>query len=202
MNRIRPEGKPLIWGVFALGFICGCLGLYAPAALLFFASIFLTRFFRDPEREVVFSPEFVLSPADGKVMEAYSDDDKAFVSIFMSIFDCHVNRAPYTGVVKRIYRSGKGYKAAFRRDSSTNVSNTIEMETAIGDMKVVQITGLLARRIHCWVREGQRVEAGERIGMIAFGSRVDLYLPGKWELYVKKGSKVKAGETIIGRILK
>ncbi len=199
MSRYRKEGRPFIWTSFAVGVIFGALGAPALAFLFFLLSLFFVFFFRDPERDIAFSPEFALSPADGKVMEARSDPDGTFVSIFMSVFDCHVNRSPYSGVVKRIYRSGSGFKAAFRKDSDTNVSNTIELETACGTVSVVQITGLLARRILCWVSEGQRVEAGERIGMIAFGSRVDLHLPGRWELFVRRGMKVKAGETIIGR---
>ena len=201
MSNFRPEGRPFVWGAFVLGFLTGWMGWYALSTLFFIVLLWLVVFFRDPDREIVFSPEYVLSPADGRVMVAEKGPDGVHVSIFMSIFDCHVNRAPHTGVIRRIYRGGKGYKAAFRGDSDTNVSNTIEIETVHGIMKVVQITGLIARRILCWVREGERVEAGDRIGMIMFGSRVDLYLPGEWELFVRKGMRVKAGESILGRRL-
>ncbi|BAT72056.1 phosphatidylserine decarboxylase [Thermosulfidibacter takaii ABI70S6] len=201
MSKFRPEGKPYIWGAFVLGVFTGWIGWYALSTLFFVILLWLLAFFRDPEREIVFSPEYVLSPADGKVMLVEEKPQGVHIAIFMSIFDCHVNRAPHTGVVKRIYPGGKGYKAAFMGSSDINVSNTIELETVHGLMKIVQITGLIARRILCWVKEGDRVEAGDRIGMIMFGSRVDLYLPGEWELFVRKGMKVKAGETILGRKL-
>ncbi len=201
MNRYRPEGRPFIWGAFILGTVAGWAGYGFLSALFFLLSLFFVGFFRDPERKIVFSPEYVLAPADGKVMEVENLPEGVKISIFMSVFDCHVNRSPHTGVIKRIYRGGQGYKAAFSKGSDSNVYNAIEMETVHGLMKIVQITGLLARRILCWVREGERVEAGQRIGMIMLGSRVDLYLPGRWELFVKKGMKVKAGESLLGRRL-
>ncbi len=199
MSRYRPEGRPFIWGSFFLGLVTGWLGWYALTTLFFAMALFFVGFFRDPERRIVFSPEFVLSPADGRIMRAEKTPKGAEVSIFMSVFDCHVNRSPHTGVVKRIWREGEGFKAAFFRGSDTNVKNIILLETVHGTMRIEQITGLLARRILCWVSEGDRVEAGQRIGMITFGSRVDLFLPGDWELFVKRGMRVKAGESIIGR---
>ncbi len=175
------------------------MGLYFLTTLFFSLSLFFVGFFRDPDRDVVFSPEFVLSPADGRVMEVEETPDGLKVSIFMSVFDCHVNRSPHTGVVERIWREGKGFRAAFLGSADTNVKNVILLRTVHGTMKIEQITGLIARRILCWVREGERVEAGQRIGMITFGSRVNLHLPGRWELFVSKGTKVRAGESVIGR---
>ncbi len=199
--RFRPEGRRFIWGAFAAGVFLGVLKLYFLSLLAFVLTLFFVAFFRDPERKIVFSPEFVLSPADGVVREVEETGEGVKFSIFMSVFDCHVNRAPYTGIVLDIKREGKGFKAAFSRDSLHNVKNVISFDTACGVMELAQITGLIARRIACWVDVGDRVEAGQRIGMIYFGSRVDLFVPGRWEPLVKKGTRVKAGETFLGKKL-
>ncbi len=199
--NVRPEGKKFIWGAFICGIVLGLLKLYLLSTCFFMLVLFFVMFFRDPERVVSFSPEFVLSPADGIIKDISWGENVVKISIFMSLFDCHINRSPHTGIVKDIVREGEGFKAAFLKASEGNVKNTIFLETVHGVMKITQITGLIARRIACWVRVGQKVLAGERIGMIYFGSRVDLELPGEWELYIKKGMRVKGGKTILGRKL-
>ncbi len=199
--KFRPEGRKFIWGAFILGVIFGVLKFHFISLLFFIVALFFVLFFRDPERRIVFSPEFVLSPADGVVREIEEIEEGVKFSIFMSLFDCHVNRSPYTGVVLDIKREGKGFKAAFFKDSFHNVKNIILLDTACGTMEIAQITGLIARRIACWVNIGDKVEAGQRIGMIYFGSRVDLFVPGKWEIFVRKGMRVKAGVTLLGKKL-
>lgn len=201
MKKYRPEGEPYIWGSFVASLLFGLLGIHIFAILALAVTLLMLTFFRDPERRIVYEPTLILSPADGKVTAVEKKDDKWHISIFMSIFDCHVNRAPVTGTVIRIVDHGKGYRPAFNPEAGKNVAKTTIIETNWGNIELTQITGLLARRIVLWIKEGDRVEAGDRIGMIMFGSRVDLKFSGDWEIFVKKGMRVKAGESIIGRKL-
>lgn len=202
IKKFRPEGDPFIWGSFILALFFGLVGLHFIAIVFLALTLFMVSFFRDPERKIVYDPTLILSPADGKVMEVKKTEDGWFVSIFMSLFDCHVNRAPVTGIVRSIEDHGRGYRPAFDRNAGSNVAKSTYIEAWFGTVRVTQITGVLARRIVLWIKEGDRVEAGDRIGMIMFGSRVDLYFPGDWEIFVRKGMKVRSGETIIGRIIR
>ncbi|ATZ60923.2 MAG: phosphatidylserine decarboxylase [Methanosarcinales archaeon Met12] len=178
---------PLMMGVVAILFES-----YVVAAAFICLAAFFVVFFRDPERAP--RGDGMVSPADGVVMHA----DKK-VGIFMNIYDVHVNRAPLSGVVKRIeYRKG-GCVPAFHKDSDRNEQNNITIETEYGDVKVTQIAGILARRIVCYVNEGDMVERGQRIGMIRFGSRVDVTIPDEFVVSVSPGDRVKAGESMIAR---
>lgn len=171
-------------------------------------TLFFAYFFRDPERPIPAQANLVLAPADGRVIAVSRGAEAAWkgrpaqkVSIFMNIFDVHVNRAPVAGqVVAKIHRPGR-YLAADRREAPLqNEQLALELRTLTGaEVTVIQIAGLLARRIISFVNEGEQLEPGQRIGMICFGSRVDLYLPPTWQLEVKIGQKVKAGSSIIGR---
>ena len=122
------------------------------------------------------------------------------VSVFMTIFDVHVNRVPLCGTVSNVtYHPGKFFSANLDKASEQNESNAITLETREGHKIVfVQIAGLIARRIACWVREGDEVAAGQRFGLIRFGSRLDIYLPGRTRIIARSGQKVRAGETILG----
>jgi phosphatidylserine decarboxylase len=122
------------------------------------------------------------------------------ISIFMSIFNCHVNRIPLGGIIEEIdYRPGKFFAAHLDRASGQNEQNILRLKTDEGDhLTVVQIAGLIARRIVCWVRSADRVSAGERFGLIQFGSRVDLYLPPESRITIKRGDRTKAGLTVLG----
>ncbi|MGB9668073.1 MAG: phosphatidylserine decarboxylase [Thermosulfidibacteraceae bacterium] len=202
VRKFRPEGDLYIWGSFIIALILGVFKLHFLSVVFLVITLFMVNFFRDPERVIVYDPTLVLSPADGRVIKVERKEDGWLISIFMSIFDCHVNRAPVTGVVKKIEGHGKGFKPAFDRDATHNVAKTTYIEAWFGTVKMTQITGIIARRILLWVKEGSRVEAGDRIGMIMFGSRVDLFIPGDWEVFVREKMKVKAGETILGRILR
>ncbi len=158
------------------------------AVLLLFA-IFLIYFYRDPEREI---GDGIVSPADGRVIEV--SDRK--IEIFMGIFDCHVNRSPCDGVVERIeYLRGKFFPA-FLKKSTENERNRIWIKSVDGVFLIEQIAGVFARRIVCYLREGERVKRGQRIGMIVFGSRVTLEVPTGYRFVVKKGDKVRAGQTV------
>lgn len=175
-----------------IGAIAMLFGSYMVAAAFICLTALFVVFFRDPERTP--RGDGMVSPADGVVMQA----NKKIV-IFMNLYDVHVNRAPLSGLVKETeYRKG-GHVPAFHKDSSRNEQNKITIETDHGDVVVTQIAGILARRIVCYVNEGDVVERGQRIGMIRFGSRVDVTIPDEFEVGVKPGDRVKAGESMIAR---
>jgi phosphatidylserine decarboxylase len=173
-----------------------------PAATFFFIqSIFVVFFFRDPEREIPQDPSAIVSPADGKVVEIVGQaDGTTKVSIFLSILNVHVNRAPVDGIVENIqYIPGK-FKVAFDPSASVeNERNILVIDHGSYKIRLSQIAGILARRIVCWKKAGDRVSKGERIGLIKFGSRVDLFLPEYITPLIKVGDKVKGGSTIVGR---
>lgn len=179
------------------------LGLL-PLALLAFVAFF----FRDPERRVQAPPGVILSPADGRVVEIGETNEDHFldqparrVSIFLSLFDVHLNRSPIGGRVTYLkYEKGRFWPAFAPGAPAENERNLLGIEGDRGKVLVVQIAGLLARRIECWVSEGDVVELGQRIGMIRLGSRTELFLPkAATEVLVQPGDRVKAGETIVGR---
>ncbi len=164
-------------------------------------------FFRDPERRVPQGPGLVVAPADGRVVAvrqgvgADGEGPGSFsqVSIFLSVLDVHVNRAPCEGKVTDFaYRPGR-FLVAWRDEASrVNEQAVIALATANGPVTVKQIAGILARRVVTWIRPGQELKAGERIGLIRFGSRVDLLVPQRVALAVKVGDRVRGGETVVG----
>lgn len=170
-------------------------------------------FFRDPERKVPEGENLILSPADGKVIDISEVGEENFlrcrvmvVRIFMSIFDVHVQRSPVKGKVEWIkYNSGKFMAAYTEKASRENESNLIGIQTINQPnskekrILVKQIAGSIARRIRCWCKEGDNLLTGQRIGMIRFGSRVDVYLPQAVEIKAKKGDRVVGGETLLGK---
>ena len=185
------------WGVRSL----------APAGFAVLA-LFVAWFFRDPERRIPGGADVVVSPADGKVMSVEAVDGEDFmagtatrVTIFLSIFNVHVQRAPMAGRVRHYsYRAGL-YLAAWRPEaSSANERASLGIETEAGPVLVRQIAGLVARRIVTYPREGDSVGAGDRIGLIRFGSRVDLFVPPDWAVAVQPGDVVRGGETIVARV--
>ena len=199
------------------------IGLFALASLILFwlwtplgwlgtvLTLWCAYFFRDPPRVTPLSDRLVVSPADGRVSLvanavpppelALGDAALPRVSIFMSVFDCHVNRSPVSGRIERIaYTPGKFLNADLDKASEDNERNALVIAGAAGRVGVVQIAGLIARRIVCWVKEGQEIGAGERIGMIRFGSRVDVYLPAGTVPLVSVGQTSLAGETIIAEL--
>jgi len=158
-------------------------------------TVFLLIFFRDPDRGI---PEKgIVSPADGVVSIVDEPDGRKRVAVFMNVHNVHVNRAPFQGKVLSIRHIDGGYLPAYRKDSERNERLYMELETDIGRFTVVQIAGVLVRRIVTYVREGDEVEKGQRIGMIRFGSRVDTIMPGSVKVIVREGDRVKAGETVI-----
>jgi phosphatidylserine decarboxylase len=204
---ITPEGYPFI-GAFALVSLI-LFWLWPPLGWIgTIATAWCAYFFRDPPRVTPVAEGLVVSPADGRVSQisavppprelALGDTPMLRVSIFMSVFDCHVNRSPVAGRVERIvYRPGKFVSADLDKASEDNERNAIVMTTAGVRVAVVQIAGLVARRIVRFVREGQELAAGERFGMIRFGSRLDVYLPPGATVLVAVGQTAVAGETVL-----
>ena len=196
--------------IFAAAFATGVLALLQlrVLALLGLAvTFFIAYFFRDPDRVVPVSDGALVSPADGKVVVAGKVDHTLFyegpcqkVSIFMSVFNVHVNRIPHEGQVEKIaYHPGKFVNASLDKASEDNERNAIFMITDKGQrFCVVQIAGLIARRIICHIQAGDAVHRGRRFGLICFGSRLDVYLPVEATLNVAVGDRVKAGTSIVG----
>lgn len=205
---IAREGLPFLAAGAAGTLILSLGGLSVAALVAGILTGFSAYFFRDPERTASGPQGAVFTPADGTVIgvrlvegaESPLEGPALKVSIFMSIFNVHVNRAPATGVVRRImYRPGRFFSAHLDKASTSNESNHITLDVeGFGPIVFVQIAGFIARRIVCWIQEGDRVEAGQRFGLIRFGSRLDLYLPPGSRIVVKERQKVRAGETIIG----
>lgn len=204
---IAREGIPFI--LFFLFFTISAFifGAIASGAILLLITVFIAWFFRNPKRTTPEYEKLVISPADGKVLKIEELTEKEFlrgscikVSIFMNVFNVHVNRIPYSGHVELIrYMKGKFVSANLDKASTDNERNIIKIKGDDGnEMLVVQIAGLIARRIACWITEGMYVSKGERFGLIRFGSCVELYLPADCLISVKIGDKVVAGETPIG----
>src|SRR5579875_3004842 len=168
----------------------------------FLLALFLMWFFRDPSRRVPRDPGLIVSPADGKVEDAEwietSAGSRVRVSIFLNVFDVHVNRAPVGGTVSLVeYREGAFLNALNAESAIHNEQTLITIDAGDYTVSFKQIAGLLARRIVCNLREGDRVERGQRMGLIKFGSRTDVLLPGNAELRVKAGDRVKGGSSVL-----
>ena len=181
-------------------------GAWFDGAAVFFLllGLFVLYFFRDPERQIPSDPRAVVSPADGHVVvvtqEALDGRAGQRISIFLSIFDVHVNRAPVSGTIAGLeYRKGSFHGAMFAKASAENEQNVIRMATEHGDIVFKQIAGLIARRILFWKQRGETVAIGDRVGMIRFGSRVDVWLPPNAEITVRPGDVVHGGSSILAR---
>jgi phosphatidylserine decarboxylase len=207
-SPIHPQGYPFVGGFAFVSLIL--FWLWPPLGWLgTVATLWCAYFFRDPQRVTPVREGLVLAPADGRVSQianAVPPSELALggrplprISIFMSVFDCHINRSPVAGRIERVaYRAGKFLSADLDKASEDNERNAFVIVTATGSrVAVVQIAGLIARRIVPFSREGEAVGAGQRIGMIRFGSRVDVYLPEGMRPLVAEGQTALAGETVI-----
>lgn len=205
---VAREGIPFILAGAVLTALSACLGWTVALVLFAILTAFVVYFFRDPERVPDETGNAVLSPADGRVLKAgpLNGSDNPFegpciqVSIFMSIFNVHVNRAVVSGVIKDVkYSAGRFFSANLDKASEQNERNRITIKTTDDRILViVQVAGLVARRIACWVGIDDRIAAGQRFGLIRFGSRLDVYLPKDSRLNVSPGRRVKAGKSVIG----
>jgi phosphatidylserine decarboxylase len=187
--------------LFVSAVLAFTLGLYLAAVLVLLLAVFVAFFFRNPKREIPSDPRVIVSPADGRVVKVERVGKVTRLSIFLSIFNVHVNRSPMAGRIESIeYKRGK-FKAAFNHAASVENERNIIM-VAQGDVKLVftQIAGLIARRIVCWKKVGDEVGKGELIGLIRFGSRVDVLFPAGTEATVEPGMQVRGGSSPIGII--
>jgi phosphatidylserine decarboxylase len=205
---IHREGYPFIamaFGALLLGML-----FWEPLGWVgFLATVYIAYFFRDPVRVTPLDPNLVISPADGLITHvdlavppselSLGREKRARISVFLSVFDVHVNRVPVGGTVTRIsYRPGKFLNADLDKASEDNERNSLVVKTADDrEVAVVQIAGLIARRIVCWVKEGDQIAPGARFGLIRFGSRLDVYLPEGATTTVSVGQTAIGGETII-----
>jgi phosphatidylserine decarboxylase len=206
---IISEGFPFILSLGVMSLVAFFTGFIWIGVLILLLTVFVIWFFRNPERTMPENPLQLISPADGRVIrieEAASVEHpgRSFmkISIFMNVFNVHVNRVPFAGEVISVrYKPGKFLSANLDKASALNERNTVLIRTDDGiEIVTVQIAGLIARRIVCWLKEGMKVTKGERFGLIRFGSRVELFLPLGSTLLVKIGDKVRAGETPIGEL--
>ncbi len=206
---IAPEGIPFLLGAMALAAALLLVWPRTIPAALFgvFLAVFVGWFFRNPDRLPPSFPGAVISPADGKIMYAgdnppgrYFGEPGKRVSVFMSLFDVHVNRAPVSGKVVSVqYHPGKFLAANVEKASLANEQNGVLLETPDGHrVAYVQIAGFIARRVVCDLVPGDTVRVGQRVGLIRFGSRVDILLPSSASLNVREGDRVRAGESIVG----
>ena len=200
------EGIPFVLiGLFiAIAFIFA--GIWWLAVVFVLLAAFTAYFFRDPDREITSEENLVVSAADGRVtriekLNPENADSPNVVSVFLSVFDVHINRSPITGeIAEVVYSKGKLVIATREDASQINEQNALTIKNERMTIVCKQIAGVLARRIVCWKRAGDRVRLGERFGLIRFGSRTDLILPQEVEIAVKVGDRVRGGITIIGRL--
>lgn len=205
---IAKEGWPFI-GFFLIltGGFYWAINVWV-AAIFGILTLFTVYFFRNPRRSLPGAANELLSPADGRIMdiilvreESCLHREMLRVRIFLNIFNVHINRVPVAGTIKKIERAGTKYLAAFKEQAGAlNVRNYLLMDTAYGEILIVQITGLIARRLVCWVQPGDVLSRGERFGLIRFGSCTEMYVEPGTEILVKEGDQVRGGETIIARI--
>lgn len=188
---------PLLLGIAAMALQWRITGV-----VLLLLAAFVFYFFRDPERVIPTDPNAIVSPADGRVVVVCDEENNGCagkrVSIFLAIWNVHVNRSPAAGIITKMeYRPGKFLAAMLERASLENEQNVFTLSTQAGNMVFKQIAGLIARRVVSWKKPGEIVERGEKIGLVRFGSRVDVWIPKDAEILVKTGEHVKGGSSIL-----
>jgi phosphatidylserine decarboxylase len=197
--RVASEGWVFVLPLAGATLLSALVGWWGVTGVGLVLTVGVALFFRDPDRIIPQTPETIVSPADGRVMEIVPENIQTRrISIFLSLWDVHINRAPYGGVVRSVvYTPGK-FLAAYRQEASlVNEANTVTIADYGREFIVKQIAGVLARRIVCRVRPGDTLEKGQRYGLIRFGSRTDLLLPATAEIAVQVGDVVRGGETIL-----
>ncbi|MDQ7031493.1 MAG: phosphatidylserine decarboxylase family protein [Desulfonauticus sp.] len=205
--RICPEGTIYLIGLGFFSLLLALWGWEWLSFLVFILFVLVLNFFRDPYRVIPQEKDVAVSPADGKVVKIWRDicpftgEEREVISVFMNIFNVHVNRTPVTGKLKSVrYIPGKFFNASLDKASKDNERNLLHIEDEEKNLwTVVQIAGLIARRIVCFWEIGELLKRGERFGLIKFGSRLDLYLPSSYKPVVNIGDKVLAGESILAK---
>lgn len=188
----------------ALGGVFFLLQWHVAASVLVFLALFVFSFFRDPERVIPAEPGAVVSPADGRVMVVKEEENAGRpgmrISIFLAIWNVHINRSPAAGTITKLeYRPGKFLVAMKERASVENEQNVFTLSTDAGEMVFKQIAGLIARRVVSWKKAGDKVARGERIGLMRFSSRMDLWVPKEADILAKVGERVEGGTSILAR---
>ncbi len=200
------DGLPFVSVPLVLALILLAFGYWQLAIALFALALFMVYFFRDPRRSIPLESDLVIAPADGRVTRVAKLDPQdsaspTIVSIFLSVFDVHINRAPIAGTISDVTYTKGRFVIATRDDASlVNEQNALTIKGERMTIVCKQIAGVLARRIVCWKRRGDSVQLGEKFGLIKFSSRTDLILPPEVHLAVQVGSRVRGGETIIGKL--
>jgi phosphatidylserine decarboxylase len=205
---IAREGWPFLAVAVAASLLVAWLAGWWWSLPLWLAALFVLQFFRDPPREVPEDPRAVVSPADGRIVavekarDPWLERDALKISVFMNVFNVHSNRAPVDGTVKQVwYHAGRFLNAALDKASVDNERNALWFRTRAGtDVTCVQVAGLIARRILCYVSAGAELRRGERFGFIRFGSRLDVYLPLAAQPVAAIGDKVYAAESVLARL--
>jgi len=205
---IAREGWPFLTIAIVVAFALSLTSLWLLAALAWLVVLFILQFFRDPPRAIPQQANAVLSPADGRIVsvgnarDPYLGRDALKVSVFMNVFNAHSNRSPVDGVVVNTwYHEGSFVNASLDKASIDNERNALHLQTASGvDVTCVQVAGLIARRILCYVKTGERLKRGQRYGFIRFGSRVDVYLPPNAAPRAAVGDRVYATESILAEL--
>ncbi len=205
---IAREGWPYLAIVLVVALALSIAGWWLLAALAWVTFVFILQFFRDPPRRVPEQPNAVLAPADGRIVrigparDPYLDRDALMISVFMNVFNVHSNRSPVDATVAETwYHAGRFVNASLEKASTDNERNALKLVTPAGvEVTCVQIAGLIARRILCYVKRGDRVARGQRYGFIRFGSRVDLYLPPDAIPRASVGDRVYATESIVAEL--
>jgi phosphatidylserine decarboxylase len=194
------EGFPFVIIPLVAAILLAVFGWWLAAAVILFVAAFMAYFFRDPHREVPTEEGVIVSAADGRVTRIDEENGKRVVSVFLSPLDVHINRSPIAGTVLQLsYIKGHKKPATSNEASLVNERNTVLIEGDDLTVACTQIAGIVARRIVWWSREGDRLERGQRFGLIKFSSRTDLAFPLDREVCVKVGDRVRGGETIIAR---
>ncbi|MGH7810949.1 MAG: phosphatidylserine decarboxylase family protein [Candidatus Binatia bacterium] len=208
--RVAREGYPLILTVAACGVAALAFGWTVFSIVLFLLALAVAGFFRDPERIIPTGENLILAPADGKVVSVAAVTPSGMfagsatrISIFLSPLDVHINRIPVAGKISEVRYQAGAFLPAYNEDASErNERNALKVVDRAGrSLGVVQIAGVMARRIVCWAKVGDDISRGDRFGLIMFGSRTDTYLPHGCSVEVSEGQRVRGGETIIGRFV-
>ena len=196
---VRSDALPYVLPPALLCAVLAASAAPIPALATGLLAAGLAAFFRDPERVAVEAPDAVVAPADGRVVEVRQTSDYLEIAIFLSLFNVHVTRSPVCGKLRRCQRVAGGYAPAFRSKASTNARVRFAIDSDLGKAELALIAGIAARRVVPWVRAGDELTAGQRIAIIKFGSRAELYLPADCRAVVSVGDRVRAGETVIAR---
>ena len=204
---VAREGWPFVLAALAAAIIVWTVAGFAWSLPLWLVAVFVVQFFRDPPREVPQQPNAVLAPADGRIVKVertrdpYTERDALLISVFMNVFNVHSNRSPVDGTVERVeYSRGKFVNADLDKASTENERNAMVVRLDGERITVVQVAGLIARRILCYVKAGDRLARGQRYGFIRFGSRVDVYLPLTAKPRVAVGDRVAATSTVLAEL--